>query len=43
MDILVPFIVGIVAAATIWGVATILEKKQLAKKKKTEVDDLYED
>ncbi|MFC7443272.1 hypothetical protein [Laceyella putida] len=44
MDILVPFIVGLVAAGFIWGVATVLDRKRLAKKENIEVDEgLYEE
>jgi phosphotransferase system glucose/maltose/N-acetylglucosamine-specific IIC component len=42
VDILVPFIVGLVAAGIIWGVANILDRKRLAKKANIEIDeDLY--
>lgn len=44
MDILVPFIVGLIASGIIWGTATVLDKKQKKKEAKTAiVDELYDE
>lgn len=41
MDIIMPFVVGLVAIGIIWTTATVLDKKRLNQKEKEVDESLY--